>query len=78
MARYQDAISWIVENDDTDFLKEETGTGSGRLSLTACMVADLFGKSDKQVRTDLIEAERKYRKKLIRCAAQRIRGDHYR
>ena len=77
MARYQDAIAWIVENDDTEWLKGEAGTAAGQASVTACMVADLFGKTDEQVRSDLIECNRKYRKNLIRSAAQRIRGNHY-
>jgi hypothetical protein len=53
MARYRDAIFWIVANDDTDFLDDE-----GSISVTASFAADMFGKTDAQVRADLI-TERK-------------------
>jgi hypothetical protein len=54
MARYKDAIFWIVANDDTEFLDD---MGGGHLSVTASFAADMFGKTDAQVRADLI-AER--------------------
>jgi hypothetical protein len=54
MARYKDAIFWIVANDDTQFLDD--GPESS-LSVTASFAADMFGKKDEQVRADLI-AER--------------------
>jgi hypothetical protein len=54
MARYKDAIFWIVANDDTQFLDD--GPDSS-LSVTASFAADMFGKKDEQVRADLI-AER--------------------
>jgi hypothetical protein len=55
MARYRDAIFWIVANDDTEFLDDQDG---GHLSVTASFAADMFGKTDAQVRADLI-TERK-------------------
>lgn len=49
MARYKDAIRWIVENDDTDWLDSSNGS----LSVTGCLVADLFGKDDETVVKDI-------------------------
>lgn len=49
MARYKDAIWWIVANDDTEFLYD----AEPKLSVTAYLVADLFKKDDKQVLSDL-------------------------
>jgi hypothetical protein len=51
MARYKDAIFWIVANDDTEFLDD--GPDSS-MSVTASFAADMFGKTDAQVRADLI------------------------
>lgn len=51
MARYADAIFWIANNDDTEFLSDANGS----MSLTACMVVDLFNKTDEQVKADLIK-----------------------
>ena len=55
MARYTDAIFWVVTNDDTEFLDDAPDSA---LSVAASMVADLFGKTDMQVRADLVK-ERK-------------------
>jgi len=48
-ASYKNAIGWIVLEDDTDWLDEEGSSPS----VTACLVADIFGKSVDQVRKDL-------------------------
>lgn len=58
MARYKDAIQWMVDNDDTDWCDEDGAC----LSVTASLVADLFGKTDEQVREDLARALAKDRK----------------
>jgi len=55
MARYKDAIAWIAANDDTEWLH------GGQISVTATLVADLFGKTDSQVTTDLRAAVARYR-----------------
>lgn len=52
MARYRDAIKWIAQNDDTEWLRN----GEDTLSVTASMVADLFGKSEEKVKADLVAA----------------------
>jgi hypothetical protein len=44
MARYRDAIEWMVLNDDTEWLAEQDGMPS----VTACLTADLFGKTTEQ------------------------------
>lgn len=50
MPRYRDAIGWIAYNDDNEWLD------SGRISVAAAMVADLFNKTDEQVTADLRRA----------------------
>ena len=63
MARYKDAIFWIVANDDTEFLDD--GPDSS-MSVTASFAADMFGKTDAQVRADLtIERARQGRPVVI-------------
>lgn len=47
-ASYRAAILWMAENDDTDWV-DNGGPGS----VTAALVADLFGKDDAKVRADL-------------------------
>lgn len=53
MARYKDAINWIAEEDDTDFLDDAEDSP---LSVTASMVCDLFNKTEQQVRKDILAA----------------------
>lgn len=55
MARYRDAIDWIVWNDDTSWLTDAHGS----TSVTAALVADLFGKDDATVARDLQRAVEK-------------------
>jgi hypothetical protein len=60
MARYKDAIWWIVANDDTEFLNDEEPS----LSVSAVLVADLFEKDDEVVLADLRkEKERQLKEK---------------
>lgn len=49
MARYKEAIEWMAYNDDTDFMDDEDSS----MSVTASMVADLWGKTHDQLRKDL-------------------------
>lgn len=48
-ASYRHAISWIALNDDTEWLNDEYGS----CSVTAALVADLFGVTDDKVTADL-------------------------
>jgi hypothetical protein len=57
MAKYRQAIEWIIENDDTDWV-----TGNEPLSVTASLVADLFMKNSNDVRRDLIKGLLKTRR----------------
>lgn len=50
MASYKQAIAWMVENDDTEWVLGDPQ------SVTAALVADLFGKDDDTVRRDLFKA----------------------
>lgn len=54
MARYQDAIDWIVNNDDTEWAENDADTAMGTESVTASLVAGVFNKEIKQVREDVI------------------------
>lgn len=61
MASYRDAIDWIAEMDDTEFLQDDDSC----ISVTACLVRDLWDKSEEQVRADLVKAvARKERRHL--------------
>lgn len=60
MARYQDAIEWMVLNDDTEIMHEDAEDPT--LTVTASLVADLFQKSDEQVMADVRKRLRKENK----------------
>ncbi len=49
MARYADAVRWIAQNDDTDWLDDEQPIPS----VTAALVADVFGKPIEKVVQDI-------------------------
>lgn len=53
---YREAILWIVLNDDTQWVDD-----ASPISVTAVLVADLFGKSDECVRADIKRALAKER-----------------
>ncbi len=55
MTKYQSAIQWIAENDDTIWLDDIPSIPS----VTACLVADIFQKTEEQVINDI----RKYKEK---------------
>jgi len=58
MARYQDAIDWLAWNDDTSFMDDsERGYG---LSVTASLIADLWNKTEEELRADLRKALKRY------------------
>jgi hypothetical protein len=48
MLGYKAALDWLVANDDNDWVESR-----GYLSVTASLVADIYGKSDDKVRQDL-------------------------
>jgi hypothetical protein len=54
---YADAIKWIVENDDTEWVEDE----SGSTSVSAALVADIYGKTDDVVKQDIRRAANKMR-----------------
>lgn len=68
MAKYRSAIEWIAEIDDTEFLEDPNSA----MSVTATLVADLWGKTDEQVRADLMAAKRRQaaKRSARRMAAQ--------
>lgn len=54
-ASYRSALEWIAMNDDTEWLDDEPlpGEDGPPPSVTACLVADLFGKDTSTVAGDL-------------------------
>lgn len=50
-ATYKRAIEWIAGNDDNEWLRDPHPT----LSVTASLVADLYGKQPWTLRRDLLE-----------------------
>ena len=48
---YRSAIEWMVFNDDTEWVRDRS-----HMSVTASLVADIYGKRDEQVREDLQKA----------------------
>lgn len=69
MARYQDAIDWIAANDDNEWIgdfnsKEWDGEGPAdapNMSVTTCLIADLWNKTHLEVVADLKKALRRER-----------------
>lgn len=55
---YREAIAWIANNDDTEWLLDEFGS----ISVTAALVADLFDVSEEKLRNDLNREIMKARK----------------
>lgn len=59
MARYRDAVEWIVQNDDTSEISnpfEEPATLAMFAPVTVVMVADLFNKDVEEVIVDVQKA----------------------
>lgn len=54
-AGYREAIRWMFDNDDTNWVDDEYGTPS----VTACLVADLFGVTTEKVTEDLLRLTNK-------------------
>lgn len=48
---YKTAITWIALNDDTDFLDDENCDDI--VSVSCCLVADIFGRTTDEVIADL-------------------------
>lgn len=59
---YRRALAWIVENDDTEWL-ESDDDGQVIPSVTAALVADLFGHPDEKVIGDLRNEMKKRKSK---------------
>lgn len=49
---YHEAIRWIADNDDVDWLTDENGIAS----VTLCLVADVFKRDLKEATEDLRRA----------------------
>lgn len=58
MATYKQALDWIIWNDDTDWIDAHPDTPS----VTACLVADLFGKTLSRITADLIRRRKQTEK----------------
>lgn len=58
-ASYRHAVQWIALNDDTTDLRAEDPVAT----VTVCLVADLFGKSEEAVIADVVRYLEKQEKK---------------
>ena len=45
---YRQAIAWLANNDDTEFVEN-----GGPVSVTACLVADIYRRPEEDVVADL-------------------------
>lgn len=57
---YQRSLDWIVGNGRQDWLDDPGATPSTE----ACLVADMYGRTDQEVRVDLIGARARLRENL--------------
>ena len=57
---YRRALQWIIDYDDTEWL-EANEDEAAALSVTASLVADLFGHCDEKVARDLRRELKKIR-----------------
>jgi hypothetical protein len=55
---YRYAILWIVVNDDTEWLDADGESEARHPSVTACLVADIYGRTTEEVTADLLRARR--------------------
>lgn len=62
---YRRAIEWVALNDDPEWIDNHEQFQTGP-SVAAALIADLFGKTDDQVRADL--------KRLVRRRGREGRG----
>ncbi len=54
---YQDALQWLIDNDDVTYMDELLATEPGEEPpaplVTVCLVADLYDRSDEEIQADL-------------------------
>lgn len=50
---YREALRWLLVNDDYEWLKGDDQINS----VTSALIADLFGKTDEEVRRDLLKLQ---------------------
>lgn len=82
MLGYKAALQWLLDNDDCHWLDDDAG-----LSVTASLVADIYGKTDAKVRLDLRKARHAAKvttcrglwKQAVAAAGQAVTSapDHY-
>jgi hypothetical protein len=58
-ASYRAGVAWLVHNDDTDWAHHRPDEGVGAASVTACLLADLFGVDTERVRADVLRGLKK-------------------
>ena len=52
-ASYREGVFWLAANDDTEWADFDADTALGSPSVTACLLADLFGVDTERVRKDV-------------------------
>lgn len=58
VASYGLAIKWIIQNDDIEWLDDPCGS----ISVSAALIADLFGRTEEEVVEDLLRERKKAEK----------------
>jgi len=64
-ASYREAIRWMVANDDTEWANDRRTWEDPLCSVTAVLVADLFGKTTDEVTADIRRAL--FKAKRLQC-----------
>lgn len=54
---YRETLRWLLDNDDTTWLEDEE---HGIISVTTCLVADIFGIDQDKVTRDLKRLKERY------------------
>lgn len=52
---FKQAVEWIAGNDDTEWVAGEPDSAIGCPSVTAALVADLFGYTTEEVRAAIVK-----------------------
>ncbi len=66
---YRAAIQWLADNDDCDWLESPEPTEREvSVSVSAALVADMFGKTDAEITADLRRVIARDKREVPPCA----------
>jgi hypothetical protein len=77
-ASYRDAIDWMVFNDDTNWLTPDSILDGADIipSVTASLVADIFGVTTEGVTADLRRRKRHFDRGRVGVRRDLAKGEH--